>query len=123
MDLDAVTLFSRLSAVQAGWLETMHSMVNDVIEPEKEAAIRKIRRLMAFWSISPTELRGRGVPAPRPAPAAAAVARYRHPVSGSTWDGEGPQPQWLREALLYEGYTVDQLRVRPTPDSGSSIGL
>ncbi len=98
-------------------------MVNDVIEPEKEAAIRKIRRLMAFWRISPTELRGRSAaPAPRPAPATAAVARYRHPVSGSTWDGAGPQPQWLREALLYEGYTVDQLRVRSNLDAGTSSG-
>lgn len=97
-------------------------MVNDVIEPEKEAAIRKIRRLMAFWRISPTELRGRSAPAPGPGPASAAVTRYRHPVSGASWDGEGPQPQWLRQALLYEGYTVDQLRVRSHLDTGPSTG-
>ena len=119
----AVTLLSRLYAAHADWLKTTHSMVNEVIEPEKEAAIRKIRRLMAFWRISPTELRGRGAPPSRPAPVVAAAARYRHPISGATWGGDGPQPQWLREALLYEGYTVDQLRVRaPYVDEETSSG-
>jgi DNA-binding protein H-NS len=99
-------------------------MVNEVIEPEKEAAIRKIRRLMAFWRISPTELRGRDAPPQRPVPAVAAAARYRHPISGAKWNGDGPQPQWLREALLYEGYTVDQLRVRaPCVDEETASGL
>ncbi len=36
--------------------------------------------------------------------------RYRHPRSGQSWDGHGRQPQWLRDALLCEGYTVDALR-------------
>jgi DNA-binding protein H-NS len=118
-----VTLFTRLFAAQADWLETMHSMGNEVIELEKEAAIRKIRRLMAFWRISPTELRGRVTATPRHATAVVAVARYRHPISGETWDGEGPQPTWLRNALLFEGYTVDQLRVRsPLADTSTSSG-
>ena len=43
--------------------------------------------------------------------AAPAVApKYRHPATGLTWDGEGMQPQWLKDALLREGYTVDELR-------------
>jgi hypothetical protein len=31
-------------------------------------------------------------------------------VSGETWDGQGEHPQWLRDALLKEGYTVDALK-------------
>lgn len=77
-------------------------------EPEKIVAIRKIRMLMDFWRISPHELRGKPETAPQPRPLR--VVRYRHPVTGMSWDGEGSQPDWLRVALLREGYTVDELR-------------
>src|SRR5690606_9193165 len=69
--------------------------------PEQEAALRSIRKLIEFWRISPDEL---WFEAPV-APAAASEAppppthRYRHPLSGESWNGEGSQPQWLREAL------------------------
>jgi DNA-binding protein H-NS len=77
--------------------------------PEKLAAIRTIRKLMDFWQIDATELRGvrlRPPPPPPPAP----TLRYRHPITGNTWDGDGAQPEWLRNALLKEGYTVEELR-------------
>ena len=38
------------------------------------------------------------------------TVRYRHPVSGCTWDGQGHQPQWLRDALLHEGWLLIDLR-------------
>ncbi|MEO8299258.1 MAG: H-NS family nucleoid-associated regulatory protein [Burkholderiales bacterium] len=86
-------------------------MYDDLSVPaEKLAAIRTIRKLMDFWQIDPYELRGVVVrPAPAPAPAQPAL-RYRHPISGDAWDGRGSQPDWLRAALLREGYTVDELR-------------
>jgi DNA-binding protein H-NS len=75
---------------------------------ERIAAIRKIRKLMDFWRITPAELRGRPVPAARSQQPA--EIRYRHPVTLDVWDGCGTQPLWLREALIKEGYTVDELR-------------
>lgn len=90
--------------------------------PEQEAALRAILKLMDFWGIAPEEL---AVKKSASAEAAQAVAKeaaksavkpsvkYRHPVSGETWNGEGSQPEWLRLALTYEGYTVDALRVPP----------
>jgi DNA-binding protein H-NS len=89
-------------------------------DPEKLVAIRKIRMLMDFWQIRPHELRGK--PTDMPAPKVKAEVRYRHPVSGLTWDGVGGQPPWLREALLREGYTVDELRRAAglSPDSCSA---
>lgn len=74
---------------------------------EKIAAIRKIRKLMDFWRITPAELRGRPKPVVGASPA---EIRYRHPVTAEVWDGLGPQPQWLRHALTKEGYTVEELR-------------
>ena len=91
---------------------------DDAYPPEKLAALRTVRKLVEFWQIRPQELRG-PPPAPPPPPAGPAVIRYRHPVSGETWDGQGEHPQWLRDALLKEGYTVDALkRAAAEPPSG-----
>lgn len=88
--------------------------------PEQEAVLRSIRKLVDFWRISPEELEfdASGIPSelpeiPVPSP------KYRHPISGDTWDGQGSQPQWLREALTRGGYTVDELRCT----GPESIGL
>ena len=95
---------------------------DDDYPPEKLAALRTVRKLVEFWNISPQELRGPLPPAP-PAPAqGAATIRFRHPVSGETWDGQGEHPPWLREALLKQGYTVDELKravIRSTGDDAS----
>jgi DNA-binding protein H-NS len=80
--------------------------------PEQEAAIRSIRKLIDFWQIELEELAVAGTPAPRPVPLVDVALKYRHPVSGETWDGQGSQPAWLKEALTRQGYTVDELRIR-----------
>jgi DNA-binding protein H-NS len=82
---------------------------------EQIATLRTIRKLMDFWRISPAELRGPLPPAKPRATVLAPAARYCHPVSGLVWNGEGPQPDWLKAALLREGYTVDELRQPPRP--------
>jgi DNA-binding protein H-NS len=83
---------------------------DDDYPPEKLAALRTVRKLVEFWNITPQELRGPLPPPPPPPPAGTLPIRYRHPVSGETWDGQGEHPPWLRAALLQEGYTVDQLK-------------
>ncbi|MCW7539269.1 H-NS histone family protein [Aquabacterium sp. A7-Y] len=77
--------------------------------PQREAALRTVRKLMAFWGLTPKDLR-RAPEALTPLPREQ-VVRYRHPATGECWDGSGPQPDWLKRALLTEGYTVAQLRV------------
>lgn len=97
----------------------------DDYPPEKLAALRTVRKLVEFWQITPRELRDPLPPAPPPAPSTAAI-RYRHPVTGDTWDGQGEHPPWLRDALLRQGYTVDELRravaeaPAPLPDAGAA---
>jgi DNA-binding protein H-NS len=86
--------------------------------PEQEAVLRSIRKLMEFWRITPDELE---FDAPIPAPVVEQVPpppvhRYLHPLTGETWNGQGSQPPWLREALTREGYTVDELRRKPLED-------
>ncbi len=67
---------------------------------ERDAVIHRIVSLMSFWGITPEELAGAPIaPIAPPAPAAALAPKYRHPVSGDTWDGQGEHPDWLRRAL------------------------
>lgn len=74
---------------------------------EKRIALLKIKMLMEFWNISVQDI-ARASPA---LPPPVRAARYQHPHTGDAWDGEGRQPDWLRRALLKEGFTVEELRV------------
>ena len=83
----------------------------NVKTPEQEAALRSIRKLIEFWRISPEELEFEASIVPSVLPEVVAPSpKYRHPMSGETWDGQGTQPQWLRDALTRGGYTVEELR-------------
>lgn len=74
--------------------------------------MRSVRKLVDFWQITAEELDGIPEPAQEPeAHKPAPAPKYRHPRTGETWDGEGSQPVWLREALTRQGYTVEELRL------------
>lgn len=79
------------------------------LNPAQRAALARIESLVEFWRITPDELDGPDLPPPPRPPTAAPCVKYRHPVSGETWDGEGTQPDWLRVALSKEGYRVSEL--------------
>lgn len=97
---------------------TERQIVDSENDAERIAAIRKIRKLMDFWRITPAELRGRPIAITRTQ--APAEIRYRHPVTQEVWDGQGPQPQWLRDALIKEGYTVEELRRTVMPQMSAT---
>jgi len=85
-----------------------------MMTPEQQAVLRSVRKLVDFWQIQAEELRMDVNPATREVLAPVVLPpKYKHPRTGETWDGQGTQPQWLREALTKQGYTVDELR----PDS------
>ena len=90
--------------------------------PEQQAVLRSVRKLVDFWRIEPEELAFEApecaasphpVVAPEPS-----GPKYRHPRTGETWDGDGGQPPWLREALTKQGYTVDELRINSPLNGG-----
>jgi DNA-binding protein H-NS len=89
---------------------------------EQEAVLRAVRKLVDFWQIEAHELDGiePTVVAPQSAVAEPARPCYRHPISGETWRGEGSQPEWLKQALTREGYTVQELRLSAPDDPGAS---
>ena len=79
---------------------------------ERAAVIHRIRMLVEYWAITPEELSAplEDLVAPPPPAPPIEFIKYRHPVSVETWNGVGAHPQWLRDALLKEGYTVEQLK-------------
>ncbi len=90
---------------------------------EQEAVLRSVRKLVDFWQIEAHELDGI-VPvlaAPLSAEQERLRPRYRHPISGETWCGEGSQPDWLKAALTREGYTVEELRLSVSDDPATSV--
>jgi DNA-binding protein H-NS len=79
---------------------------------EQEAILRSVRKLVSFWQITADELAGIPEPVRVETPIKLPpTTKYRHPITGETWNGEGAQPQWLRDALTREGYMVEELRL------------
>jgi DNA-binding protein H-NS len=76
------------------------------LTPAQRAALSRIEGLMEYWRISADEIEfgPAGTPSPRKP-----RIKYQHPKTGETWDGEGQHPEWLRHALLKEGYMVSEL--------------
>ena len=74
-------------------------------ELARQFAMYRARQLVQFWEMTERELT---TPERRVAPIPLEV-KYRHPKTGEEWDGAGDQPQWLRQALLKEGYLLSEL--------------
>lgn len=84
---------------------------------DKAAVISRIQTLMEFWGITPEDLEAaEATEKTRPAkqstgqPPVSSAPKYAHPRTGEVWDGQGMQPQWLKDAVLKEGYLVEELR-------------
>lgn len=74
---------------------------------------------MDFYRITPQELGQEVDQTHAEVGEASPPVRYRHPATGQTWDGRGPHPQWMRQALLQDGYRVDDLRVASHGDDSN----
>lgn len=107
---------------QAEAIQTIQALMQDygitdvdlaqLSKAQKTALVLEIRALMAQWDIMPWELMGQGRRTLRTEPAPVRVkVKYRHPQTREEWNGVGLQPQWLKDALIKEGLTVEQLRV------------
>jgi DNA-binding protein H-NS len=68
--------------------------------PRKAESIREVKALMKQHGLTVADLMEKK-----------ATRAYQHPVSGQRWNGAGAQPEWLKQALLSEGYRPEELRV------------
>ena len=89
---------------------------------ERAAVLARIEALMEFWGITVEDLLAPTPEIAAPPPSGPLPVKYRHPVTGETWDGQGAHPDWLRRALLQEGMRVDELKpteaLPPTSEPG-----
>jgi DNA-binding protein H-NS len=104
----------QLALIEAQGLVSMHQItVDDLDQLESELAERRealagriaeVKALMTALGISLEDILDEG-------PINRGHVTHRHPVTGQTWNGVGAQPEWLRSALLTEGYRPADLRV------------
>jgi DNA-binding protein H-NS len=83
----------------------MESKVRSLTQAQR-AALSRIEGLMEYWRISTDEIQ---LAPTDTSPSRLPKIKYRHPKTGETWNGEGLHPEWLRHALLKEGYLVSEL--------------
>lgn len=63
---------------------------------EREAAIAKVRELMAEYGLTVSDLTSSRKGA---TPGKTVAAKYRNKSTGETWSGRGLQPKWLKAAI------------------------
>ena len=73
-------------------LDELNKRIQAARQEEAAAALEQIRELIVLFGFSPDEVFGR----PSRKPKAARSPKFRDPVSGRTWSGRGPRPQWLK---------------------------
>lgn len=88
---------------------TEFNSANPLSRRERAAVLARIEALMEYWGFTVNDLHPVDTAQPPASPPSPPI-KYRHPVTGETWDGNGPHPDWLRNALLKEGFRVDELR-------------
>lgn len=111
----------QLALIEAQSLVSLHRIgLPDLQQVEAELAarrealadrIREVRTLMAEHDITLEDLLDGGDADP-------GRITHRHPVTGETWNGLGTQPEWVRNALLVEGYRPSDLRLGETGNDG-----
>ena len=116
----------QLALIEAQGLVSLHRIgPEDLAQLERDLERRRltlakhideVRSLMVSHGISLDEVLDHGHDD-------ASRITHRHPVTGETWSGLGSQPQWLRYALLTEGYRPGDLRVseRSEVDEAQSL--
>lgn len=91
----------------------LERQIQETQRHERQAAIEKVRSLMAEFGLSVEDLSGKSAAATgRRKPAEGtrkAAVKYRD-AQGNTWSGRGLQPRWLREALA-SGKTLQDFSV------------
>ena len=64
---------------------------------ERQAAVARIRTLMAEYGLTAADLSAR--PVKKAGSGAKVAAKYRNKATGEAWSGRGLQPRWLKAAL------------------------
>lgn len=74
----------------------LEKQIEEVIKQKRQEAIAQAKKLVEDFQIRPEELfRNLGGAGTTKRSRAKASAKYRDPVSGKTWTGQGRAPRWF----------------------------
>lgn len=76
----------------------------------RQSAIDTIKHLIASYDLQPEDIGMPALPKKNTRPSAPRPVKYRDPVSGETWTGQGKTPRWL------EGKNREDYRIRPVTE-------
>jgi DNA-binding protein H-NS len=83
--------------------EALDRRIIEVQREERNAAIAKVKSLMAEYGLTAADLASRPAGAARGGRKSGAghkvAPKYRNAETGETWSGRGLQPNWLKAAL------------------------
>ena len=76
--------------------EALDKQIEQTRRQDRDAAVEKVRSLMADYGLSVTDL---SVKRAKKTTGAKVAAKYRNKATGDAWSGRGLQPKWLKAAL------------------------
>lgn len=76
---------------------SIEQQIAEMQKAERDAAVAKIRALMAEHGLTLADLSGKAKG--RRKAGAKVAPKYRDPATGVTWSGRGLKPNWLKAAL------------------------
>ena len=90
--------------------ETLEKQIALKQRQDREAAISKVRSLMAEYGLAVSDLTAKAAKGSRKAGGTKVAAKYRNKSTGESWSGRGLQPRWLKAALA-AGRTLQDFSV------------
>lgn len=90
--------------------EALEKQIALTRQRDRDAAIEKVRSLMAEYGLSVSDLSARSAKSASKAGGAKVPAKYRNKATGDSWSGRGLQPKWLKAALT-TGRTLQEFAV------------
>ena len=77
----------------------LDKQIEETQAQNRNAAINKVRALMAEYGLTVADLGGRAKGVPKPTTPSKVAPKYRNKATGETWSGRGLKPKWLAAAI------------------------
>ncbi|MFA7605311.1 MAG: H-NS histone family protein [Rhodocyclaceae bacterium] len=75
--------------------EALEAQIEDIRNRQRADAIAQVKELIRTYDLTSDDLFGRGSSRFMSTRRGPGTPRYRDPVSGKTWTGQGRMPKWL----------------------------
>lgn len=77
----------------------LDKQIEETQAQSRNAAINKVKSLMAEHGLTVADLSGRAKGVPKAVGPSKVAPKYRNKATGETWSGRGLKPKWLAAAI------------------------